>query len=102
MHHDPLEQLRQQLFDPETWLVTAAVVYYLYGFVSVRHIYRHDEERLGATPFDRVAHVLLFVFPVALIWPIPWLNWICRESEEAAIRRQKRADEQAVKRAASQ
>ena len=88
--------------DPQTWVIAGAVIYYCYGFVSVRHIFRHDEDRVGATPFDRFAHLLLFVAPMAVIWPIPWLNWICRESEAAAIRREKRVAELAERRATSQ
>lgn len=70
--------------EPAFWLLVGAAIYYLYGFVIVRHIYRDDEERLGPVPFNRLAHVVLFVTPVAFIWPIPWLNWSFREAEESA------------------
>jgi len=70
--------------DPAFWLLAGAAIYYLYGCMIVRHIYREDEERLGPVPFNRFAHLLLFVVPIALIWPIPWLNWMFRESDAAA------------------
>lgn len=83
------EQLLARCSDPREpafWLLVGAAMYYLYGFVIVRHIYREDEERLGPVPFNRFAHVILFVAPIAFIWPVPWLNWSFRESEASAER----------------
>lgn len=79
--------LRLGLGDPEVWIATGLILYYVYGFVIVRHIYADDEQRLGPIPFNRMAHVVLFVIPIAVIWPVPALNWYFRESEEAASRK---------------
>lgn len=79
--------------DPACWLLIGFALYYLYGFVIVRHIYRDDEDRLGPVPFNRFAHLLLFVAPIAIMWPIPWLNWSFRESEAAAERWAQRESE---------
>lgn len=60
--------------EAEVYIIMAVAFYFLFGFITVREIYRADEERLGANPFDRMAHVVMFVFLAAWIWPVVWLN----------------------------
>ncbi|MEM9478854.1 MAG: hypothetical protein AAGA58_04235 [Verrucomicrobiota bacterium] len=51
-------------------------VYFLLGFFIVRHIFSKDGDRLGAEPFDRAMHVLVFGSIAAWIWPLLFLNWV--------------------------
>jgi hypothetical protein len=68
----------------EPWLLMLVLFYYLTGFITVREIYATEEDRLGANPFDRMSHVLIFVGLAALIWPVVWLNHHFRDSESDA------------------
>lgn len=71
------------------WLLLGIAFYYVFGFTAVREIYTKEEERLGATPFDRLSHVLIFVGLAAWVWPVVWLNWECRLADRVAAERER-------------
>ncbi|MBG88875.1 MAG: hypothetical protein CMO80_18505 [Verrucomicrobiales bacterium] len=66
---------------PDPWVISVAALCYIFGFSAVGEIYRADEERLGATPFERASHLIAFVGFTALIWPVVWLNWEFRMAD---------------------